>query len=346
MSFFLCKENRRTGRKVTPNFVPIVFFLKILPSKSHFCPDCGLLHTVPQKSDVSLYINFDRVKQCVENGGMRLFIIYLKINKFKLCINISIIGAGNVAFHIARALQNAPKYWLHQIYSRRPIATDDELARFAQKGVVNDLAQLQADSDIYLIAISDDAIADVSAQLNGVLHPNAVVAHTSGSVPLNVLSAHPQRGIWYPLQTFSRHRPLNFADIPLVVHANTPKALQMLSELALALSPKLHLLNDEQRQLVHVAAVFANNFSNHLFAIADDFLQQHQLPFDLLKPLITETARKVQDIAPQKAQTGPAKRGDKQTIERHLFLLKNMPTYQNLYQILSDTIQQVPNANN
>ncbi len=246
---------------------------------------------------------------------------------------IVLIGAGNVAFHLANALHNTP-HNIVQIYNR----SEKRLADFKNitQNLTNNLQDIFPNANVYLLAVSDDAIEKVAAQLP--IHKQSIVAHTSGATPSTVLQQHPHHGIFYPLQTFSRHKTVNWSNIPLCLDGNTPETLTILQQLAQSINPNIYFINDQQRQQLHVAAVFANNFTNHLFAIAQDILQKQDLSFDLLKPLIQETVIKIQKHPPKKSQTGPAVRGDLQTMQRHLDLLKNLPNYQQLYQLLSKSI--------
>lgn len=250
--------------------------------------------------------------------------------------NITLLGAGNVGTHLARALHQAG-YTIRQIYSRRPQSLAP-LSHFCQIGTSTRLEELLPDSDLYLIAVADDAIASVAAQLR--VASTAIVAHTSGSVPATALIPHLRRGIFYPLQTFSAQKAIEWAHIPIIIQANDTAAEQLLRQTATTLSSKVYELTDEQRQLVHLGAVVVNNFTNYLISLAYDWLQQHQLPFDLLQPLILETAQKVQTQNPHHAQTGPARRGDHATIERHLSLLQHNPDLRDLYSQLSHLIMQ------
>jgi predicted short-subunit dehydrogenase-like oxidoreductase (DUF2520 family) len=252
-------------------------------------------------------------------------------------MKITLLGAGNVGTHLAIALHKAG-FVLHQIYSRNAQLLPP-LSHLCQAGTCSNLSALLPNSDIYLIAISDNAIASFAQQLH--LPPTAIVAHTSGSMPMSALAGIAKHGIFYPLQTFSPNKSVNWATIPLLIQGSDPDTTQTLSQIAAQLSPHIYCLTDEQRTVIHLAAVLVNNFSNHLMTIAHDILQQHQLPFDILKPLILETAQKVQTQLPQQVQTGPAKRGDTQTINKHLQLLQTMPN--DIQQLYRDMTQLISN---
>lgn len=248
--------------------------------------------------------------------------------------SITIIGAGNVGAHLATALY-AAGYVIRQLYSRHAERLT-ALQHLCQAGTTTDIHDLLPDSTLYIIAVSDDAIVEVAAQLH--LYPSAIVVHTSGTVPVSVLHGFQRHGIFYPLQTFTQDKKVVWANIPLIIQGSDMEVDNLLRQIAACLSPHIYRLNDEQRQIVHLAAVFVNNFSNYLMTTAQQLLQRHQLPFELLQPLILETAQKVQTQAPDTAQTGPAKRGDRTTIAKHIALLQHDPPTQALYQLLSELI--------
>ncbi len=253
---------------------------------------------------------------------------------------IVLIGAGRVASQLGPALRNEGVS-IEQVVARtRP----DTLAGTctAQALAIDELSGLIVDADLYLLAVSDGAIRQVSRQLAAYLPVYARLVHTSGATPLHELSDHfHHRGVFYPLQTFSDHRTVDFREIPFCIEASTTTYEEDLLAFAKKLSSNVHLINGEEREVLHVAAVFANNFTNHLYAISQEILDQHQLPFDLLRPLIRETASKVQEQSPRDAQTGPSRRGDQATLDRHLaFLRKHHPEILDLYEQVSKSIEQ------
>lgn len=250
-------------------------------------------------------------------------------------MNITFIGAGNVASHLSKALHDTG-HNIRQIYSRNP----DRIKHIApelQAQFTTSFAAILPDSDIYIIAVSDDAIGSIAAQLS--VKDTAIVAHTAGTVSIKTLHKFVRHGIFYPLQTFSIDNPIHWATLPFIVQGNDNATEQILYQIADNLSDHIYCLDDEQRKIIHIGAVFVNNFTNYLMTIASDILAQHQLPFDILKPLIQQTAQKVQTQTPQSAQTGPAKRKDLKTIEKQIELLKNMPIeVQNLYKEITQLI--------
>jgi predicted short-subunit dehydrogenase-like oxidoreductase (DUF2520 family) len=181
----------------------------------------------------------------------------------------------------------------------------------------------------------------VAAQLCPYLPTSALVAHTSGATPLAVLQPYfAHSAVFYPLQTFSKNREVDFSKVPICLETAQKEDYPKLEQLARRLSDQVFALDFEKRQTLHLAAVFVNNFVNHLYTIGAGLLAENDLPFALLRPLIEETAAKIQDHAPATMQTGPAVRGDQVTLERHLTLLSNHPDLQQLYQFFSTAIQQ------
>jgi predicted short-subunit dehydrogenase-like oxidoreductase (DUF2520 family) len=191
-------------------------------------------------------------------------------------------------------------------------------------------------SHIYIIAISDDAIKEFSKQLP---IRNCLVVHTSGCVPINDLDNKNRKGVFYPLQTFSKERQLDYKTIPICLEAEHKEDLDLLKEIGLELSDHVEIIDSQKRATLHLAAVFVNNFVNHLYTIGYDLLEQESLSFDLLKPLINETANKINSIPPIEAQTGPAIRNDQKTIQNHLHLLNNNSD-KDLYRMLSTIISK------
>lgn len=192
------------------------------------------------------------------------------------------------------------------------------------------------EADIYIIGIPDDAISSFSSSLP---FQNRLVVHTSGGVSMDALSNKNRRGIFYPLQTFSKQREIDFKNIPICIEAENSKDLELLQSLGEKISENVVEISSEKRAKLHLAAVFVNNFTNHLYHIGSEILKVDDLPFDLLKPLILETASKIENLSPEKAQTGPAKRSDLKTIEKHLHLLGNS-RYRKLYELFTEEIKQ------
>lgn len=250
--------------------------------------------------------------------------------------SIVLIGAGNVGYHLGKQLKECGLN-LVQIFSREE-AKAKRLSEAIQVPFVTDLRQVITDADLYILAVNDGAIATVADQLK---IDNSLVVHTSGATPSTVLAPYFQRfGIFYPLQTFSISKAVDFEQIPICVDASNESDKALLSQIGQQLRSKVYLIDDHQRAILHIAAVFVNNFTNYLFQIGYNILKKENISFDLLRPLIQETAEKVQVHIPLEMQTGPAIRKDEATIERHLEYLEHYPMYQELYYILTERIKQ------
>jgi len=248
-------------------------------------------------------------------------------------MNITILGAGNVATQLALGLKKAGHH-IVQIYNRSNDA-GYELAKTVGAGFVSDLSQL-AEAEIYIIAVKDDAIAEVA---KGLYTPNKIVAHTSGTKSKDLLqSSSTNFGIFYPLQTMTKTAKVDFKTVPLLVEGNNKQTTAKLDELAKSISKNVHKVDEQQRQWIHVAAVFANNFTNHLFGISEHILLAHGLEFEILKPLIFNFIQNLEQHSPSELQTGPASRGDFQTIEKHMQLLGDDTRLQKIYEILTQSI--------
>jgi predicted short-subunit dehydrogenase-like oxidoreductase (DUF2520 family) len=249
---------------------------------------------------------------------------------------IVIAGAGRVATQLGLQLVRS-RLPVAQVLGRSPETTHRLAEQLGAEPIYN-TADLRADADWVLLAVPDDDIDTVGEQVAKVV-PNALITHTSGATPGAVLSPFCQfYGVFYPLQTFSLNRQPNWPDIPLCVDAKDTDDMIWLKSMAERLGCTAYEVSDAQRAQLHVAAVFANNFSNHCFHIAEQLLREAALPFNMLHPLIEETARKAINTAPARAQTGPAIRGDMETQARHLTLLEKHPGWQQLYQLLSEEI--------
>ena len=193
-------------------------------------------------------------------------------------------------------------------------------------------------ADIYIIASADSGIEEFSHYIP---YDDVLVVHTSGSSPMSVLKGDYRKGVFYPLQTFSKERTMRYDNIPFFIEAENPEDLKKLNELGNRISNEVHELNFASRMQVHMTGVWANNFVNHLYYIAGNICEQNNVPFDVLLPLIQETANKVIEMNPKDAQTGPAKRGDQVIIDRHLEALQNDSRLLQIYQIMTDSIKRV-----
>ena len=249
--------------------------------------------------------------------------------------NIVIIGAGNLATQLALSLHEKG-IQVKQVYSRN-IEAASELAQNVNASFTNDLSQLLPETDLYIIAVKDSAIQEVLENIR--LRDDQLIVHTAGSVPMNILEGFSANyGVFYPLQTFSKSRRIDFSDIPICIEANHPFNLLKLEKLGEMLSTSVNQINSEERKTLHLTAVFVNNFVNHLYAIGADILHDKKLNFDLLKPLIRETSEKIVSLHPIDAQTGPAKRNDQDTIETQLKMLQDRPEFQKIYSFATESI--------
>lgn len=249
-------------------------------------------------------------------------------------MRISIIGSGNVATHLAAAFTNAG-HRIVEIWSRSP-ENAAILAYHVRATTVDKLSGLNPDVDVVLIAVKDDAIQDVISDLK---LKDTLLAHTSGSTDLQVLMGSSENiGVFYPLQTFSKSKSVEFANIPILIEGNSPVVAERLTELADSVSAHVLQINSHKRLSLHVSAVFASNFANYLFALSKELLDRQELDFNLIRPLIAETADKVQRNDPKEVQTGPAVRNDQETIQKHIEFLQDKPELEHIYRLLSQSI--------
>ena len=254
-------------------------------------------------------------------------------------MRISLIGSGRVATHLAHALSR--KHQLVQIYSRQ-WSHAEQLAQQVQAQAIDQYQQLDVTIDLMIIAVSDQAIVTVIEQLATYLKDSLIV-HTSGSTSLEVLTQYyPKSGVFYPLQSFSLAREINWADTPLFIEAVEEDDLSLLTELANSLSHRVYQYSSEQRLSLHLAAVFAANFSNYCYDMAKQIVDAKQVDFSLLYPLILETAHKVTQAEPQLMQTGPAVRNDLNILAMHQQMLVNAgrDDLKKVYALLSQGIIQ------
>ncbi len=256
-------------------------------------------------------------------------------------MRIVFLGAGRVATNLSMALRKSG-HEIVQVYSRTSESAE-ELARQTVAEPITQLNRVIADADVYFLAVKDDAIQEVLSRFP---HKDVFMVHTAGSVSMDVLKDYTNDyGVFYPLQTFTKDWISDFTDIPVFIEANTDKNLNVLGKIAEELSNNVYHIDSMQRLYIHVAGVFACNFTNFMFTSAEDILQNHDISFNVLKPLIRDTLDKALIHSPSKSQTGPAFRGDKQTIEKHLELLSHSEKLQNLYRFVSDTIMEYYDSN-
>lgn len=248
-------------------------------------------------------------------------------------MKISLIGAGNLATQLGCALKEAG-HTIIQVYSRTEEAAAT-LATLLKAEQITSTELVNPEIDLLLFAVKDDALPLLLTQIKP---NNAVWAHTAGSVPLTVFdNLDGNYGVFYPLQTFSKNRKVKFEEIPIYLEGNSEKAIRILTDVAQSISQKVIEADSEQRKQLHIAAVFACNFTNRMYAIADDLLKKKGLSFENILPLIDETARKVHELSPKDAQTGPAIRFDEKIIGSHIDLLEE-GELKHIYYVLSENI--------
>ncbi len=243
---------------------------------------------------------------------------------------INIIGAGNVALHLAKAIKD------QAIYKLQSIAGRSENALIHYKELQTSYCSIDelSEANITLIAVSDNGIKEVSAKIP---YDTGMFAHTSGSVALEVLSRFEHYGVFYPLQSFSKEDSISFSEIPICLEVAQEDDKEVLENLAFSLSNKVTQISSAERAQLHLAAVFVNNFANHCFTMGQTLCEKHDLSFDLLKPLISKTVDKAILSDPALSQTGPAKRNDTQTIASHLDMLEDS-NYKDVYTTISKAI--------
>lgn len=246
-------------------------------------------------------------------------------------ISVILLGCGNVATHLYKALTKAKDTMVLQWYNRNIASISSFQNDVDITDNINDLKQ----ADVYIIAVSDSAIGNLSSQLP---FSNRLVVHTSGSVSLHDLDKKHKRGVFYPLQTFTKEADIEFSQVPICIEVEKKEDLQILKNLAEALGCTYYRVNSDQRAALHLAAVFVNNFTNQLYRIAHEITESKSVDFNILKPLIQETAHKIETLSPYMAQTGPAKRNDKKTIKKHL---KNLDKdiHKDIYELLTKSIK-------
>lgn len=251
-----------------------------------------------------------------------------------MSFNFVLIGSGNLATQISQAIVKAGNSIL-QVYSRTE-SSAKELADKLNATFTTFPDEVRSDGDIYIVALKDSAIGEVLPSIN---FQNKLVFHCSGSLPLWILESYSSNiGVLYPLQTFSKYREIDFTKVPVFIEANSTKNEAVLLHIGRQISNSVTLLNSEKRKSLHIAAVFACNFVNHFYAISAEILNEKGIHFDVLKPLIQETAAKVMEMEPAEAQTGPAVRFDKNIIAAHLKELEKKRNLAELYNSISKSI--------
>ena len=247
-------------------------------------------------------------------------------------MQIVLIGSGNVAFHLAKAFTEA-QIPVSQIFGRNTT----ELQKISEQFFIPFSTETLADADLYIISVSDSSIAEVSSLIK---NKNALVTHTSGSVSREALNGNYRKSVFYPLQTFSKSKNLDYSKIPFFIDAENENDEEILKNLASKISKNVMLANDEKRKYIHLTAVFACNFVNHLYARAKEISDSQGIPFDYFLPLIDETTQKIHELEPKLAQTGPAIRNDEKVLKLHESLLTDEEKLK-IYKTLNESIKKM-----
>jgi predicted short-subunit dehydrogenase-like oxidoreductase (DUF2520 family) len=251
--------------------------------------------------------------------------------------HITFIGAGNVAWHLAPALENAG-HFVNEVYTPDGKSAKKLVGNLYNAHVKADLNFSDSPSQIFILSVPDDAIQKIAQEIK--LPEQSLMVHTSGSKGLDVMeySAAAATGVFYPLQTFSKNKKLDFEEIPFLLESENKEALKILNSLAKSLSKNVKIVSSAQRKQMHLAAVFACNFTNHMMSISERVMKNAQLDFKLLHPLILETVEKALKHSPKAVQTGPAKRGDLETLDKHMEMLQSDENVQEIYRLISQNI--------
>ncbi|MEO5995527.1 MAG: DUF2520 domain-containing protein [Chitinophagaceae bacterium] len=250
-------------------------------------------------------------------------------------MNVVIIGTGNVATVLGRLFKKTGAT-IKQVFGRNRDNTA-ALASELNSLPCSEWSSIDKEADLYLVAIADTALYDLGQQL---VLSNQLVVHTAGSVTKDVLkNISKNYGVLYPLQSLRKEMPL-LTEIPLLIDGNNEQTRQTIWEIALRLSSNISFMGDEGRLKLHVAAIYMNNFTNHLYAVTEDFCKKEDVSFNLLLPLAMETVKRINLVSPSQVVTGPAARKDEITIKKHLHLLRAYPSIQKLYQQLTNSIRE------
>ena len=249
--------------------------------------------------------------------------------------NVVFIGAGNVATHLSKAMKEAG-FYIKQVYSR----SEDSAKRLAgvlDCGYSTDIQNVMQDADIYVFSLKDDILPEI---ISSMPTKGGIWIHTAGSINIDIFQKHTESyGVIYPMQTLSKSRETDFSKIPLFVEGNTKSVENEIFDIASMLSNNVSLMTSEKRKYLHLAAVFACNFSNYMYTLASHILEKQGIDRYILQPLIDETANKLHSMSPKDAQTGPAVRYDRKIIDRHLSMLDD-ENMRKLYEMISENINK------
>jgi predicted short-subunit dehydrogenase-like oxidoreductase (DUF2520 family) len=248
-------------------------------------------------------------------------------------IKVVLLGSGNVASHLIKAMEANDAIDLVQVYARSKKSLENLID---SSKITTSFAALK-EADVYVISVSDKAIEEVSNQIP---FSHKLVVHTSGTMGFDVINPKNKRGVFYPLQTFSKSKEVDMKSVPFCLETENEDDYKTIENLAKSLSNSVYKIDGEQRKSLHISAVFVSNFTNHMYQIGNALCEENNVPFAILQPLIEETANKIKTLTPSEAQTGPAIRNDEPTIQKHLEALEN-PIYKELYHKITLSIQNV-----
>lgn len=253
-------------------------------------------------------------------------------------MKIVFIGAGRLATHLAKELYRN-SYNILQVYSRT-VESASLLASRIGAAATNKTQDISPDADLYIFSVKDSVLGELISRIPS---NKGLWIHTAGSIPVDIFSKYTNRyGVLYPFQTFSKERDIEFRKIPVFIEANNNEDLKLLQHVGQNISERVYPLSSEKRKYIHLTGVFACNFVNHMYAVSEDILKKEDIPFDILLPLIDETASKVHSLSPADAQTGPAVRYDENVINKHLALLDD-PKLKSIYTLISESIYETYN---
>lgn len=262
--------------------------------------------------------------------------ISFKIIKFVGMMKVTLIGAGNLATQLGKSLKKAGVI-ISQVYSRTEESART-LGELLEAEWLTDIKALRDEADIYIFSVKDSVLCELISEVcKG--RGDKLFLHTAGSMPMSCFEGKALRyGVFYPMQTFSKSKDVNFERIPVFIEGNSIETEDIIRSLANKLSQRVIRLSSADRKYLHLAAVWACNFTNYCYTVASDILSEHDIPFDVMLPLINETTEKIQNICPKAAQTGPAVRGDKNVMSQQLELMSDREDLQELYKMLSKGI--------
>jgi|SRR5690554_1932227 len=251
--------------------------------------------------------------------------------------NIAVIGTGNLAWHLAPALENAG-HIVTEVYGRNLDKAAKITSRLYAAEITDDLDFSESQAEIYILSVSDQAIPEIADSI--ILPEDSLLVHTSGATPMDILaySSASYIGTFYPLQSFTASREVNFGMIPILYESDDKHALKMLGTLAESISSRSYYIKSRDRQALHIAAVFASNFTNHMLRLSEEILERQGLDFEMLKPLVIEQISKSLEMGPEASQTGPALRGDLNILDQHYQFLSYREQIAEIYKLISQDI--------